>query len=176
MITTTLTVNDRVHAVTAEATATVLDVLRDHLGLTGAKRGCNYGVCGTCSVLIDGKRTFSCSTAIADLEGKSITTIEGLATNGKLHPLQQAFIDEGAFQCAYCTSGMIMQGVALLSRKPSPTEAEIADAMNGNICRCCVQPQIIQAIKKAWGTDRRLVANGKKRPAQKVTPAKRKAA
>lgn len=149
MATFNFTLNGKRQSVDTERDRSLLEVIREDLQLTGTRYGCGEGACGACSVLVDGKRTFSCATPVSEAEGKSITTIEGLATGDKLHPLQQAFIDEGAFQCAFCTSGMIIQGVALLNRKPNPTEAEIADAMNGNICRCCVQPQIIKAIHKA---------------------------
>lgn len=149
MATFNFTVNGKPRSVETEQDRPLLEVLREEFHLTGTRYGCGEGACGACSVLIDGKRTFSCSTDISDVQGKTITTIEGLANGEKLHPVQQAFIDEGAFQCAFCTSGMIIAGVALLNRKPNPMEAEIADAMNGNICRCCVQPQIVKAIHKA---------------------------
>jgi aerobic-type carbon monoxide dehydrogenase small subunit (CoxS/CutS family) len=143
------TVNGKEATVNTERDRSLLEVIREDLHLVGTRFGCGEGACGACSVLVDGKRQFSCSTPVSEVEGKSITTIEGLAKGDVLHPLQQAFIDEGAFQCAYCTSGMIIAAVPLLNRRTPPTDAEIIEAMNGNICRCCVQPQIIKAIKKA---------------------------
>jgi aerobic carbon-monoxide dehydrogenase small subunit len=117
--------------------------------LTGAKFGCGEGECGACSVLVDGKRVFSCSTAVADVAGKSVTTIEGLGKDGALHPVQEAFVAEGAYQCGFCTTGMIMTAVALLNEKPKPTDAEIIEGMNGNLCRCCSYPKILTAIRRA---------------------------
>jgi aerobic-type carbon monoxide dehydrogenase small subunit (CoxS/CutS family) len=143
------TVNGKDTTVNTERDRSLLEVIREDLHLVGTRFGCGEGACGACSVLVDGKRQFSCSTPVGEVEGKSITTIEGLAKGDVLHPLQQAFIDEGAFQCAYCTSGMIIAAVPLLNRRTAPTDAEIIEAMNGNICRCCIQPQIIKAIKKA---------------------------
>jgi aerobic-type carbon monoxide dehydrogenase small subunit (CoxS/CutS family) len=145
----TITVNGQQKTVSSAGERTLLEVLREDLQLIGTRYGCGEGACGACSVLSDRKRIFSCQMTIAEMNGKSITTIEGLASGDQLHPLQQAFIDEAAFQCAFCTSGMIMAGVALLERKANPTEQEIREAMNGNICRCCVQPQIVAAIRKA---------------------------
>ena len=114
----------------------LLWVLRTDLELTGTKYGCGEGYCGFCTVLIDGKPERSCSLPLSKAEGKSVLTIEGLARGGRLHPLQQAFVDNGALQCGYCTPGQILEAYALLLRKPNPTEAEIADALEGNICRC----------------------------------------
>lgn len=144
-----MTVNGQQKTITTEEDRSLLEVLREDLHLVGTRYGCGEGACGACSVIVDGRRMFSCSTAVSQVQGKNITTIEGLAKGETLHPLQQAFMDEGAFQCAFCTSGMIMNGVALLSRNPNPTDAEIAEGMNGNICRCCVQPQIVKAIRRA---------------------------
>jgi aerobic-type carbon monoxide dehydrogenase small subunit (CoxS/CutS family) len=133
----------------------LLEVLREDLALTGTKYGCGEGACGACSVLVDGKRIFSCSTPVSKLAGKSITTIEGLAgdsdnaTGDKLHPFQQAFLDCNAFQCGYCTPGMVMATAALLAQKPNPTEDEIRDGMNGNLCRCCSYASIHAAVKRA---------------------------
>jgi aerobic-type carbon monoxide dehydrogenase small subunit (CoxS/CutS family) len=143
------TVNGRACAVTTEADRTLLEVLREELHLTGTKYGCGEGACGACSVLINGKRTFSCSTPVSEVSGKQIRTIEGLATGETLHPVQQAFLDEGAFQCGYCTAGMIVGTVALLDRKPNPTEDEVKEWMNGHLCRCCSYPKILQAIAHA---------------------------
>ncbi len=145
----TLTVNCRRTTLTTPGDRTLLDVLREDLHLTGTKYGCGEGACGACSVLINGKRTFSCSTPISEASGKQIRTIEGLATGDTLHPVQQAFLDEGAFQCGYCTAGIIIGTVALLERKPNPTEDELKEWMNGHLCRCCAYPKIVQAIQHA---------------------------
>jgi aerobic-type carbon monoxide dehydrogenase small subunit (CoxS/CutS family) len=146
-----LRVNNTEHSVEAGPDATLLSVLRDRLDLTGTKYGCGEGQCGACTVLIDGKARRSCRTPASSVGSAHILTIEGLETNGRLHPLQQAFLDEGAFQCAYCTSGMIMAGVALLKDHPNPTEIEIARGMNGNVCRCGTYPRIVAAVRRAAG-------------------------
>ena len=143
--------NGRSQALDAAATAPLLWVLRDNLGLTGTKYGCGEGQCGCCTVLIDGRAAKSCMTEVGAVAGKSVTTIEGLESNGQLHPLQQAFLDAQAFQCGYCTPGMIMAGAALLGEKPKATEPEIKHALNGNICRCGTYPRIVQAVKMAQG-------------------------
>jgi aerobic-type carbon monoxide dehydrogenase small subunit (CoxS/CutS family) len=127
----------------------LLWVLRTDLGHTGTKYGCGEGFCGACTVLIDGKSIFSCQYPLSKVEGKSVLTIEGLARGGRLHPLQQAFADHGALQCGYCTPGMILQAYGLLLRKPNPTEAEIADALEGNLCRCGTYNRIIAAVQAA---------------------------
>jgi aerobic-type carbon monoxide dehydrogenase small subunit (CoxS/CutS family) len=127
----------------------LLWVLRTDLGHTGPKYGCGEGFCGACTVLVDGKPTRSCQFPLAMAEGKEVLTIEGLAAGEHLHPLQQAFADHGAFQCGYCTPGMILQAYALLSRKPQPTDAEIADALEDNICRCGSHTRIIEAVRTA---------------------------
>src|SRR5690349_12195824 len=133
-----LTVNGKPATITGDANRSLLEVLREDLDLTGTKYGCGEGACGACSVLVDGKRIFSCSTTAKEVVGKKIQTIEGLAdVNDSLHPVQKAFLDEGAFQCGYCTTGMIMATVALLGRKPKPSDSEIVEGMNGNLCRCC---------------------------------------
>jgi len=146
---TELHVNGHTLSVEAEAERSLLSVLRDDLELTGAKYGCGEGQCGACTVLIDGTPTHSCLTPVGKVGQKKITTIEGLEQNGRLHPLQQAFLEIGAMQCAYCTSGMIMAGVALLKRNPNPSEPEIIRTMDGNICRCGTYQRIIAAIKRA---------------------------
>jgi aerobic-type carbon monoxide dehydrogenase small subunit (CoxS/CutS family) len=145
----TLTVNGHKQSVTTDPQRSLLDVLREDLQLTGTKYGCGEARCGACSVLVDGKRVFSCRTAIEDVDGKTIRTIEGLADGDKLHPVQQAFLEENAFQCAYCTSGMIMCAVGLLEEKPNPSDAEIMAGMNRNLCRCCSYPKITNAIHRA---------------------------
>ncbi len=126
----------------------LLSVLRDELDLTGTKYGCGEGQCGACTVLLDGVATRSCQVTIGSVAHKKVATIEGLEQNGRLHPLQQAFLDVEAMQCAFCTSGMIMAGYALLQRKSNPSEDEIMRSINGNICRCGTYPRIITAIRQ----------------------------
>jgi aerobic-type carbon monoxide dehydrogenase small subunit (CoxS/CutS family) len=144
-----LNINGRVYTTEADAESSLLFVLRDHLDLTGSKYGCGEGQCGACTVLIDGKSRRSCITRVGDVAQKQITTIEGLAQGDRLHPVQQAFLEEGAMQCAYCTSGMIMTAVSLLNAKRDSSAAEIARSMEGNICRCGTQPRIVLAIQRA---------------------------
>jgi aerobic-type carbon monoxide dehydrogenase small subunit (CoxS/CutS family) len=144
-----LRINGKAVRVDAEGERSLLGVLRDDLGLTGAKYGCGEGRCGACTVLIDGAPTRSCITKLGAVAAREITTIEGLEKDGKLHPLQQAFVDAGAMQCAYCTTGMIMTGVALLREQPNPTRDEIVEYMDGNICRCGTYPRIIAALRMA---------------------------
>jgi len=144
-----LLINGQTVRVDAEPNDTLLSVLREQLDLTGSKYGCGEGQCGACTVLIDGKAHRSCITPVSSLANKSVTTIEGLARGQHLHPVQQAFIDEDAMQCAYCTSGMIMSAVALLNNKRNPTDEEILQFMQGNICRCGTYPRIVSAIRKA---------------------------
>jgi aerobic-type carbon monoxide dehydrogenase small subunit (CoxS/CutS family) len=146
-----LTVNGQSRTVTTDPRRTLLDVLREELNLTGSKYGCGEGQCGACSVLIDGKREFSCSVSIADADGKTVRTVEGLAEGDKLHPVQEAFLTEGAFQCGYCTPGMIMTAVGLLEKTQHPSEAEIAEGMEGNLCRCCGYARILKAVRRAAG-------------------------
>jgi aerobic carbon-monoxide dehydrogenase small subunit len=145
------TVNGRKRAVTTDPDRPLMEVLREELQLTGTKYGCGESQCGACSVLIDGKRAFSCRTPVSRAEGKTIVTIEGLAKGDALHPVQEAFLEEKAFQCGYCTAGMIMTAVALLDEKPKPTDAEIAAGMNRNVCRCSIYPNILQAVRRASG-------------------------
>ena len=146
---TELNINGTKHKVNIDAEKSLLSVLRDDLDLTGSKYGCGEGQCGACTVLIGGLPTRSCITQVGTVTTKPITTIEGLETNGRLHPLQQAFLDYDALQCGYCTSGMIMSGVALLNKNSSPGEEEIVRAMEGNVCRCCTYPRILAAITQA---------------------------
>jgi len=146
-----LEVNGRRHTVTADPDTPLLWVLREELNLTGTKYGCGEGECGACTVLIGENPRRSCQVPLRAAAGKSITTIEGLEQNGKLHPVQQAFLDSGAFQCAYCTSGMIITSVALLRRNPSPSAAQIAEYLEGNICRCGTHPRIVEAVTRAAG-------------------------
>jgi aerobic-type carbon monoxide dehydrogenase small subunit (CoxS/CutS family) len=144
-----LTVNGTKHRLEADPARTLLSILRDDLGLTGCKYGCGEGKCGACTVLIDGKATRSCVTTLEDAAGQEITTIEGLEQNGKLHPLQEAFLSCGAMQCGYCTPGMIMSGVAVLAKTPNPSTADIVRGMEGNICRCGTYNRIMLAVKQA---------------------------
>ncbi|MGH9754589.1 MAG: (2Fe-2S)-binding protein [Blastocatellia bacterium] len=149
-----LQVNGTKRRVEIDSDRLLLNVLRDELDLTGAKYGCGEGQCGACTVLVDGRAVRSCLTRAASVEGKQITTIEGLERNGKLHPLQEAFLAVDAMQCGYCTPGMIMSGVGLLKKTPNPTEAEILRAMEGNICRCGTYPRIVAAIRQAASGDK----------------------
>jgi aerobic-type carbon monoxide dehydrogenase small subunit (CoxS/CutS family) len=144
-----LNINGRVYATEVDDESSLLFVLRDHLDLTGSKYGCGEGQCGACTVLIDGKSRRSCITRVGDVAQRQITTIEGLAQGDRLHPVQQAFLDEGAMQCAYCTSGMIMTAVSVLNAKRDLSDVEIAQSMEGNICRCGAQPRILLAIQRA---------------------------
>ena len=144
-----LNVNGRRHRIDAAPELPLLTVLRDDLALTGSKYGCGEGQCGACTVLLDGKRAFACQTPVGTAAGRQITTIEGLERGGRLHPLQQAFVEEKAMQCGYCTPGMIMAGVALLETTPSPSHDDIVREMNGNVCRCGAYPQIVAAIERA---------------------------
>lgn len=145
----TLLVNGAEHRIDVPSDQSLLSVLHDRLDLTGTKYGCGEGQCGACTVLLDGKPVRSCRTPVSLAAGKKITTIEGLEENGKLHPVQEAFLAVEAFQCAYCTSGMIMAAVALLESNPKPTEQEILRRMEGNICRCGTHPRIVAAIQQA---------------------------
>ena len=148
---TELLVNGGRRRIDAEADRTLLSVLRDDLDLTGAKYGCGEGQCAACTVLVDGVATKSCLAKVGAMAGKQIVTIEGLASEGRLHAVQQAFLDADALQCGYCTPGMILGAVALLRRIPNPSEAEIATGMNGHICRCGTYPRVVRAIRTAAG-------------------------
>jgi aerobic-type carbon monoxide dehydrogenase small subunit (CoxS/CutS family) len=144
-----LTINGRRRRVDADPERSLLSVLRDDLDLTGAKYGCGEGQCGACTVLVDGAAKRSCLTPVGAAAGKQITTIEGLAKNGRLHPVQEAFLDAGAMQCGYCTPGMILSAAALLGKQPNPSEAQIQAALEGNICRCGTYPRIVAAVRQA---------------------------
>jgi xanthine dehydrogenase YagT iron-sulfur-binding subunit len=160
-----LQINGRSHSLTLDPRTTLLDALREHLALTGSKKGCDHGQCGACTVLIEGRRINSCLTLAVMHDGQSVTTIEGLAEDGKLHPLQSAFVEHDGFQCGYCTSGQICSAVGMLAEsrsgmpsyvtadltRPQPelTDAEIRERMSGNICRCAAYPNIVAAIKQA---------------------------
>src|SRR5437764_9536672 len=146
---TELQVNGAKHPVDAAADASLLSVLRDQLDLTGSKYGCGEGQCGACTVLIDGSARRSCITPVGAVGQKRITTIEGLAQGDHLHPLQQAFLEEAAMQCAYCTSGMIMTAVSFLRATPNPSAADVSHSMEGNICRCGTHPRIVAAVLRA---------------------------
>ena len=146
---TKLNVNGSARAIDADAETSLLSVLREQLDLTGSKYGCGEGNCGACSVLIDGNLRKSCIVLVGAVGQKQVTTIEALEKNGRLHPLQEAFLEEGAMQCAFCTSGMIVTGVALLKVNPNPSEKEISEFMQGNICRCGTYPRIVAAVRRA---------------------------
>jgi aerobic-type carbon monoxide dehydrogenase small subunit (CoxS/CutS family) len=156
MPTITLLVNGTEHKLDVSTGDVLLWVLRNRLGLTGTKYGCGEGECGACTVLINGKPVRSCLAPAEFAAGKKITTIEGLSAKGTLHPVQQAFLEEEAFQCAYCTSGMIMSACGLLAETPHPSDQQIIDSMNGNVCRCGTYPRIMAAIRRA--------AEGAKKP------------
>ena len=163
-----LQINGRSHSLTLDPRTTLLDALREHLALTGSKKGCDHGQCGACTVLIEGRRINSCLTLAVMHNGQSVTTIEGLAEAGKLHPLQAAFVEHDGFQCGYCTSGQICSAVGMLAEsrsgmpsnvtadlaepQPELTDAEIRERMSGNICRCAAYPNIVAAIKQAAET------------------------
>ncbi len=147
--TITFTVNGRQRTATVDSERRLLDLLREDLQLTGTKYGCGEGQCGACTVLLDGRPVRSCITAATDAAGKEVLTIEGLAEGDALHPVQQAFLDEWAFQCGSCTPGMILTTVALLRRTPDPTDEQILSALNGNLCRCCGYLKILKAVRRA---------------------------
>ena len=143
------TLNGRPQELEVEPHELLLDVVRERLGLTGVKRSCDVQVCGACTLLVDGRPVSACTTLAFEVRGRSVLTIEGLAENGKLHPLQQAFIDHGGFQCGFCTPGMILAAKALLDENPQPSEAELKHFMHGNICRCTGYKKIIESIMAA---------------------------
>jgi xanthine dehydrogenase YagT iron-sulfur-binding subunit len=145
----TLRVNGRDHQLSFDVRTSLLDLLRERLGLTGSKKGCDHGQCGACTVLLDGRRELSCLTLAAAAQGRAITTIEGLATNGDLHPMQQAFIEHDAFQCGYCTPGQILSAVGCVNEGHANNDAEIREYMSGNLCRCAAYPNIVDAVKQA---------------------------
>jgi len=144
-----LIVNEQEYELFIEPHKTLLDVLRDDLGLTGTKKGCDSGQCGACTVLVDGEPILSCITLACEVDGRKIQTIEGVAKDGELHPLQKAFLQYGAVQCGFCTPGMILSGLALLENNPSPTIEEIKKGISGNLCRCTGYLKIIEAIQRA---------------------------
>ena len=144
-----LDVNGRRHSLDVDASRTLLSVLRDELALTGTKYGCGEGQCGACTVLLGDNAVHSCSTPVSAAAGHPITTIEGLESGDRLHPVQQAFLDEGAMQCGYCTPGMIMAAVSLLRANASPNDDQIVSGMQGNVCRCGTYPRIVAAVRRA---------------------------
>src|ERR1043165_5057980 len=143
------TLNGRLHEIEVEPHELLLDVVRERLGLTGAKRSCDVEVCGACTLLVDGRPVSACTTLAFEVRGKSVLTIEGLAENGKLHPLQEAFIEHGGFQCGFCTPGMILASKALLDEIPNPTDEQLKHFMHGNICPCPGYKKIIESIMAA---------------------------
>ncbi|MFF3371962.1 (2Fe-2S)-binding protein [Streptomyces sp. NPDC002680] len=146
-----LSVNGERHTVTVDNRTSLLDLLREHLGLTGSKKGCNAGACGACTVLVDGRRVNSCLTLAVRLEGAEVTTIEGLEKGDRLHPLQQAFIDQDAFQCGYCTPGQIVSGVGCMQEGHTDSPEEIREWMSGSLCRCGCYVKIVRAVEQASG-------------------------
>ncbi|GAB4206617.1 MAG: (2Fe-2S)-binding protein [Roseiflexaceae bacterium] len=148
-----LDVNGTVHELFVEPRRTLLDALRVNLGLTGTKQVCGQGNCGACTVLVDGEPVYSCLTLAVECEGRQVTTVEGLADQGTLHPVQRAFVEHDALQCGFCTSGQIMSAVALLRRNPRPTEAEVQEALAGNLCRCGAYRGIVRAVLSAAGAE-----------------------
>jgi carbon-monoxide dehydrogenase small subunit len=142
-------VNDEPHEITVRPRHTLIEVLRDKIGLTGTKDGCEQGVCGACTVLLDGRPALACLTLALECDGKSVRTVEGLAPNGELSPLQQAFLDQGAVQCGFCTPGMLMSATALLERNAKPSLADIKKALEGNLCRCTGYNAIVAAVRQA---------------------------
>jgi xanthine dehydrogenase YagT iron-sulfur-binding subunit len=145
----TLRINGEDRALSIDARTTVLDSLREHLGLTGSKKGCDHGQCGACTVLVDGRRVLSCLTLALVAQGHEITTIEGLSNGDTLHPMQRAFIEQDAFQCGYCTPGQIMSAIACVKEGHAGSDASIREYMSGNICRCAAYPNIVAAVKQA---------------------------
>jgi len=143
------TLNGKLQRVSTDSQRTLLEVLREDLDLTGTKYGCGEGQCRACTVLLDGNPVRSCLTEVTEVEGHTVETIEGLARDGALHPVQEAFVKEGAMQCGYCVPGMIMTTVGFLRRNPEPTRTQIIEALNGNICRCCGYVNILKAVQRA---------------------------
>lgn len=155
--TVVLSVNGQERELRIEPRVSLLDALREHLGLTGSKKGCDQGTCGACTVWVDGRRVLACLTLAVTCEGREVTTIEGLSADGALHPMQAAFVDRDAFQCGYCTPGQIMSAVAVLKEGHAGDDAEIAEWMSGNICRCAAYPNIraaIRDVRDAAGSER----------------------
>lgn len=152
----TLKVNGKRHTLNLDPRTTLLDALRENMGMTGSKKGCDHGQCGACTVHIDGQRSLSCLALAAQQDGSDIVTIEGLAKGDSLHPVQQAFLDHDGYQCGYCTPGQIMSAVALLREGHAKTDAEIREGMSGNLCRCAAYPHIVAAVKAARDSGKRI--------------------
>ena len=146
-----LEVNGQVHDLTVPSHRTLLDVLREDLDLTGSKRGCDRGECGSCTVLLDGKPVYSCITLVGQVRGRAVVTVEGLASDGQLDPVQQAFLDEDGGQCGFCTPGFLISARALLDANPEPSDAEIRETLSGNLCRCNAYSRILQSVRTAAG-------------------------
>jgi aerobic-type carbon monoxide dehydrogenase small subunit (CoxS/CutS family) len=163
MPTYSLRINGRTHEVEGEPGDSLLSVLRYELGLTGSKYGCGEGYCGACTVLVDNQLTRSCTTRLAAVAGKSVTTIEAISDGERLHPVQEAFLETEAFQCGYCTPGMVMATIALLRTYPEPTEQDIAKFMDRNVCRCGTYPRIVRAVKLAAERTRAATSAGGRR-------------
>ena len=157
-----LNINGTRHRVEGESGDTLLPVLRHELGLSGSKFGCGEGFCGACTVLVDGDTARSCVARLGALEGKTITTIEGIAKGDRLHPVQEAFLETEAFQCGYCTPGMVMATIGLLRRTPHPTDQDIAKILDRNVCRCGAYPRLVQAIKLAASRATSAAAGGRR--------------
>ncbi|HKW46723.1 MAG TPA: (2Fe-2S)-binding protein [Gemmatimonadaceae bacterium] len=149
-----LRINAASKRLTLDPRTTLLDALREHVGLTGTKKGCDHGQCGACTVHVDGRRVLSCLTFAVAAQGKVITTIEGLAKGDQLHPMQQAFVDQDGFQCGYCTPGQIMSAVALLREPCGPNDDDVRECMSGNLCRCGAYPNIVAAIQSVRGAEK----------------------
>lgn len=147
-----INVNGRDHTVKVDGNPNLLEVLREQLDLTGTKYGCGEGACGACKVLVNGTAVPACITPIVSVQDKNVVTVEGLETEGTLHPVQQAFLEEDVFQCGYCASGIVVSAVALIEKSSRPTKQEIMESMQANICRCCTYPQIISAIQRTANT------------------------
>jgi xanthine dehydrogenase YagT iron-sulfur-binding subunit len=147
-------VNGEDRRATVDVRMTLLDFLREELDLTGAKKGCNFGECGACTVHLDGRRVNACMVLAASVDGREVLTVEGLAKDGALHPVQRAFIDHDGLQCGFCTPGQVMSAVALIAEGHAGSEAEIREWMSGNLCRCAAYPQIVAAVKTAAGQGR----------------------
>jgi len=162
----TIRVNGRLHSLTVEPNRTLLEVLREDLSLTGAKEACDTGGCGACTVLVSGKPVYSCLVLALDCQGEDIITIEGLGTDDKLHPLQEAFVSHGAIQCGFCTPGMILTAKALLDENPNPTEKKVRAAIAGNICRCTGYTKIVEAILATTGNEEESGYGGEHKEAQ----------
>ena len=145
----TLRINGKDHSLRIDPRTTLLDALREHLALTGTKKGCDHNQCGACTVHVGGRRVLACLTLAAATQGQAVTTVEGLATDGELHPMQQAFLDQDAFQCGYCTPGQIMSAIACVNEGHAGSDADIREYMSGNLCRCAAYPNIVAAINQA---------------------------